>query len=127
LGVAASKNIAASSRAMEPVPIGAESEQDQPPDVFETYVSSAIQGLKADAQTIGRLKAQGMPWKGVQVRIAELLPDVINDRDNVAYSIVPQAMNNIFGEGGWDTERRPSRSGNGTTTWIVVRDTTRVS
>ncbi len=118
--VAADAGAAIPGEERETMPVGADIEADQPHDVFETYVRSAIQKLKADGQTIKRLKAQGMPWKGVQVQIAEMLPDVINDRDNVAYSIVPRAMNTIFGEDGWNTERRLSRSGNGTTTWIVV-------
>jgi hypothetical protein len=108
----------------EPLPVAGDVHSDEAPDAFETYVLSAIQKLKVDTSTINKLKTQGMPWKGIQVKLVESLPDVISDRDQFAYSIVSRAMNSIFGEGRWDTERRPSKSGSGTTSWIVVKNPT---
>ena len=109
--------------ARELLPVAGDLHSDEAPDAFETYALSAIQKLKADTSTINRLKTQGMPWKGIQVELEESLPDIISDRDQFAYSIVPRAMNIIFGEGGWDTKRRQSRSGSGTTSWIVAKNT----
>jgi len=98
-----------------------DTQPDEPPDAFETYVQSAINRLESDTTTIDKLRTAGMPWRGVQARIGEFLPDIINDRDQLAYSIVSRAMNKIFGENAWDTERRPSRTSSSTTTWIVVK------
>ena len=83
---------------------------------------SAIHKLDADGQTIPRLNALSMPLMEVEVevRIFEILPNLFADCDSVAYSIVPRAMNTVFGEGGRNTDCRPNRSGNGTTTWIVT-------
>jgi len=64
----------------------------------------------------------GKPWKGVQVQLAELLPDVLGRREDFAYSIVPRAINELFGEGNWYTERRPAKSGSGYTTWINLTE-----
>jgi len=43
------------------------------------------------------------------------------ERKQIAYTIVPRTMDEIFGEGNWDTEKRPKKSGTGTTTWIIIK------
>jgi hypothetical protein len=55
-------------------------------------------------------------------RLKEALPDVLSDRDNVAYGLVPKAMKAVFGPQGvaWTTEQCPAKSGSGVTTWIVI-------
>ena len=65
---------------------------------------------------------RGMPWRGVQERLKQALPDVLSDRDNIAYGLVPKAMDALFGhqETAWRTEKRPAKSGTGYTTWIVI-------
>ena len=84
---------------------------DEPEDVFETYVTAAIEDLRGNRHMIGRLREFGHPWYGVQVALEEALPDVVDDRGQLAYSIVPRAMNEIFGEQkvGWDTEKRKKK------------------
>jgi len=68
------------------------------------------------------LKQYGVPWKGVQEQLKGSLPDVLSDRDNIAHHLVPKAMTAVFGEqeSGWNTEKRPAKSGSGFTTWVVV-------
>lgn len=90
---------------------------------FEAHERAAIDAFRADQSFLGRLQQTGMPWRGVQERLKEELPSHLPDRDNIAYCLVPKAMSITFGqqEAAWGTEKRPSKSGTGLTTWIVVK------
>ncbi|MBI5115918.1 DUF87 domain-containing protein [Candidatus Poribacteria bacterium] len=103
--------------------ISVETQSESPEDVLETYVCSAIQHLSSEKSYIGKLRSQGAPWRDVLEKLKEGLPDVIEDseRNNLAHQSVARAMEEIFGRGKWRTEKRPSKSGGGTTTWIVVQ------
>ena len=63
-----------------------------------------------------------MPWRGVQEKLKEALPEHVSDRNNIAYKLVPKAMNTVVGKQNtaWKTEKRPSKTGNGQTTWVVT-------
>jgi hypothetical protein len=93
------------------------------PNPFSAYEDAAIDAFRADIRFLERLQQMGMPWRGVQERLKEELPNHLPDLDNVAYGLVPKAMNIAFGqqEAAWGTEKRPSKSGTGLTTWIVVK------
>lgn len=84
---------------------------------------AAIEGFREDRQFLGRLRQGGIPWRGVQERLKQELPQQLGDVDRIAYRLVPKAMNAVFGQQGdaWSTEKRPSRGGSGYTTWIVVK------
>jgi len=57
---------------------------------------------------------------GILEPLRQALPDVLNDRNKIAYDLVRGFMDEVFGPDRWQTERRPSKSSSGTTTWIVV-------
>ncbi|MBN1857803.1 DUF87 domain-containing protein [Candidatus Bipolaricaulota bacterium] len=99
-----------------------ESEPDEGQDALGTYEEAAIESFKSDEDFLSKLRTNGMPWRGVQERLKEVLPDVLSDRHQIAYGLVPKAMVAVFGEqhSGWKTEKRPAKSGSGFTTWIVV-------
>ena len=86
------------------------------------YEIAAIEALRSDQEFIERLRRFGVPWRGVQERLKEEFPHLIPDRDKMAYALVPKALDSVFGpqEKGWTTEKRPSKSGKGNTTWIVT-------
>jgi hypothetical protein len=91
-------------------------------DVLEIHIQSAIQSLKNDSSFVSKLETHGVTWRGVLEEIKKRLPDLLSDRENIAYHNVRRALNHIFGENGWDTERRPSRSQPGETTlWVVKK------
>jgi len=97
---------------------------DEPVDVFERYASAAIENVRRRNDLLDRIRRNGMPWKGVQMELFGALPKVLDEqeRDKLAYRLVPRAMNELFGNEQWETERRPSKSkGGGLTTWIVVK------
>jgi hypothetical protein len=84
---------------------------------------AAIEAFRADRRFLERLQQHGMPWRGVQERLKEELPSHLAAQDSVAFGLVPKAMSAAFGQQGavWGTEKRPSKSGSGLTTWIVVK------
>ncbi|REJ87003.1 MAG: ATP-binding protein [Planctomycetota bacterium] len=100
-----------------------DSTADTPEDVLATYSKAAIEKVAGDTQFMQRMRSNGMPWKGVVTALEEALPDVLDDRNNIAYQLVPQFLQDTFGEQdtAWETERRPRKSGSGTTTWIVIK------
>ncbi len=93
---------------------------DEPVDAIKTHIAAVISKLKKDQGLIDKIRTQGIPWKGMLKAIEALLPDTISDKNQVAYDHVPTAMSEIFGPDKWDTEKRQSKSGPGTTTWIVL-------
>ena len=101
---------------------GDEAEVEEEQDVLGSYEDAAIKAFRSDSQFLDQIRRFGKPWRGVQERLKEELPDLLSDRDKIAYGLVPKAMNAVFGqqETAWKTEKRPSKSGSGYTTWIVL-------
>jgi len=99
----------------------AESEKGEQ-DIIGSDELAAIEAFGSDRQFLNRLRNYGVPWRGVQERLAQELPEGISNRGDIAYRLVPKAMDVVFGQqnAAWKTERRPSRSGQGFTTWIVI-------
>lgn len=96
---------------------------DPPEDVFATYQKAAITRVAGDKGFIDRIRASGIPWKGIVDALEKALPNVLDDRNKIAYDLVPQFLSETFGERGkgWDSEKRPKISGSGTTTWVVLK------
>ena len=95
----------------------------EPVDIYESYTVSAIAAVKNNVILMSKIRNNGIPWYGFQVELMNALPNVIDEseRRSMAYSIVPRAMNEIFGDGNWETEKRDKVTGSGTTTWLVIR------
>lgn len=92
-------------------------------DKLATYEEAALESFQADTEFCDALREHGKPWMGVQKRLEQELPDVMSNRGDIAYGLVPRAMDKVFGRQGqgWKTERRDSKSKPGDrTTWIVV-------
>lgn len=91
-------------------------------DPLSKLESSAIETFKADNELLQRLRNFGVPWRGVQENLKEKLPETLEERDRVAYDLVPKAMTAVFGKQdvGWMTEKRASKSGDGKTTWVFI-------
>ena len=100
----------------------AEAEPDEKQDSLATYKKAAIEKFRSDENFLDGLRRNGVPWFGALKKLESFLPDVLTDRRNIAHNLVPEAMTSIFGkqDSGWKTEKRPSRSRPGETTWVVV-------
>ena len=53
---------------------------------------AAIEAFGLDRQFLNRLRDYGVPWRGAQERLKEELPERLIDRDDIAYRLVPKAM-----------------------------------
>lgn len=93
-------------------------------DLYNNYISGAIDKLRNNTEIIEKIKRNGVPWREVSAFLEEALPSFIDqrERNSMAYNNTRQAMDKIFGIGSWETEKRPSKSKPGTTTtWIVIK------
>jgi hypothetical protein len=88
----------------------------------DLFKNNVIRSFRADQKFIKNLRLNGLPWRAVQERLKEELPEDIINRDDIAYRLVPKVMNAIFGRQNiaWMTEKRPSKGGKGFTTWIII-------
>lgn len=91
-------------------------------DYYESYSAAAIRSFKNDFGYITALTNKGKTWKDVAMHLKNGLPDIIDakERDDIAYNLVRRAMDETFGHDKWKTEKRDKKSGDGTTTWIVI-------
>lgn len=83
----------------------------------------AIQHFAGDAEVQGWLARRGATtWMNVKASLMTSLEEQgVADPANVAYQLVPTAMNRCFGEGQWRTEKRPRKNDpTKTTSWVVL-------
>ena len=94
-------------------------EPSQSGDPFRLHQEQAIEALKTNEEFMQALEQGGIPWGRVVGLLKEALPETMDDRDNVAYHLVPKAITEILGEReeAWRTERRGTRG----TTFIVKK------
>lgn len=90
-------------------------------DVREHLLNMAAQVIKTTA-LIDEILNDGVPWMAVQNEIEKSLPENMAERRRMAYSLVPDVLNECLGKGKWQTEKRPRRTEEGSdVTWIVAR------
>ena len=114
----------ASERSKAGADLGEESAgAPEPIDLLSKYTAQAIASLRGDGKTLDLLKTQGVPWMAVLSVLEKALPLVIDkaERNRMAYEMVPAAMNEILGTDSWQTEKRPRKTGSGSTTYICLK------
>ena len=94
---------------------------EAPEDVLKTYSKAAIATVAQDKLLLDRIRGNGVPWRGVIESLEKALPDVLDDRNKIANDLVRQFMDELFGKGKWQTERRQSKSSTGMTTWLISK------
>jgi len=93
-------------------------------DLYDNYVSAAIEQLRANSELIDKIKRNGVPWMSIISFLKGALPTFIDERERekMAYNNTRKSMDEIFGDGNWENDRRPSKSQPGKmTTWIVIK------
>jgi uncharacterized protein len=96
-------------------PVTVTVEQQQPietgVDLMKLYVQLAINSVTKDEEFLDRLKTQGYHWRGIIQKIENSLPPVLDEQEknSLANSLVPIALNHVFGEGGWQTAKQESK------------------
>jgi hypothetical protein len=85
-------------------------------DVKAAYEAKAIAALKEEDDLLGRIKGDGAPYGEVKALLLAEFPERIEDRDSLAYNLVPRALSEIFGEQdeAWHSFRPEDRP----STWV---------
>ncbi len=92
-------------------------------DTLTLYRARLIKGLREDQTSLTRLRAKGMPYKGVMETLKGFLPADFEDADNFVYNSSPLVLDGVFGKGGWSRENKPSKSKLGATTvWVKAKE-----
>lgn len=79
-------------------------------DVMEMYFKNALTKISSDDKLIAQIKAGECSWISLQKKIAELLPDDLQGKDDLAYNWLPRLMNEKFGQNKWATVKRPRKT-----------------
>ena len=94
-------------------------------DRDEIYRRAAIQQLEKDEEVSKFLRDHNnsITWRGVIEALKRGVPEAAGpDIGQWAYDLVPAALDAVYGQGSWDTERRLSRADPAReVTWVVIR------
>jgi hypothetical protein len=77
--------------------ISASAESEKVTDPKEIYENSAIEALKNEKKLIDSVKGDGAAYGAIKAFLLSKLPSEIENRDEIAYALVPKALNAIFG------------------------------
>jgi hypothetical protein len=105
------------------VPTDEPEQVEQPVDILSNVKENAIQRVGQNGELLKRIRATGIPWRGVLEELKKQLPQDYDDRDRLANELVPEFMNRNFGPKKWKTDRKPSKSKPGAmTVWVFAVD-----
>lgn len=93
----------------------------RPADFLRLARQSALATLKKDEDFWRNLNSNGITWGVVKYKLKDALPDSLEDRDDMAYQMVSEAMNEFVGpqDEDWHTEKRLVKSSGKEKVWIV--------
>ncbi|HJT54947.1 MAG TPA: hypothetical protein VJ761_00520, partial [Ktedonobacteraceae bacterium] len=80
-------------------------------DALAVYKNEAIEALRNDSELMEQLRTWGKPWGAIGGFLERELPETLEDRHDIAFNLVREACEQIFGaeNEGWHMFRRPSR------------------
>jgi len=92
--------------------ISASAESEQVTDPKEIYENSAIEALKGDKKLMDTIKGDGAAYGAIKAFLSSKLPAELENRDEIAYALVPKSLNVIFGaqDQEWYSFRNASRN-----------------
>ncbi|MEO8972802.1 MAG: hypothetical protein ABI406_14530 [Ktedonobacteraceae bacterium] len=85
----------------------------EPIDVKAAHENKAIEKLRNNQDFMEQMQGKGIPWGGILRLLADELPDTIENKGEVAYYLVAEALERIFGprEEAWHTYKQANREG----------------
>ncbi|SRR5579883_189353 len=88
-------------------------------DALAVYKQNAIEALRNDREIMEDIYGRGIPWGAIAGFFERTLPDTLEDRHRIAYNLVREALEQIFGaeNEAWHTYRHTSRNGK-QITWL---------
>ncbi len=80
-------------------------------DVIGGFEQRAIEALRQDTALMQRIRTSGSAYGSVKAFLLGKLPETLEDRDSIAYHLVPKALNQIVGDQdvAWHTYRNEER------------------
>lgn len=80
-------------------------ESDSPRDILAEAEHRAAEALQRDAETLGRINGPGIAWGAMNAYVKRHLPEAMDDRDALAFQLVPKVLTRVFGKQGqgWKT------------------------
>ena len=84
------------------------------PDVVAALENKSIEALGTDANLLSQIRDSGVAWGTLKAFLMKQLPDSLEDRDVIAYHLVPKALNKLVGPQGeaWHSFRNAERNNN---------------
>lgn len=88
-------------------------------DALALYKRQAIEALRGNSDIMEQIKGRGIPWGRILSFLEKELPDTLEDRSDIAYQLVRDALEQLLGtqDQAWHTFRKPSRNGK-TIVWV---------
>lgn len=80
-------------------------------DVMVNMETQAIEALNSDRNIKAKIESStGVAWRAVQELIKQHLPEYLDDRDQVAYNLVPKVLTDLYGQQskGWESYKHSS-------------------
>ena len=87
--------------------------ESEPVDAKAAYENRAIEKLRENPDFMEQIQGRGIPWGGILRLLASELPEALDRKSDVAYYLVREALERIFGaeNEAWHTFTRPNREG----------------
>ncbi len=100
-------------------------EVEEPVDTLAVYKGKAIEAFRANRYLVEKIGGEGMSWGWITQFLKENLPDTLEDRNEIAYHLVREALELTLGpeNAAWHTFKQPGRNGK-LITWVqAIRKT----
>ncbi len=102
------------------LPADGDAVDEAPVDAMAAYRQQAVAALAQDKGFVQKLRGdKGVTWMAVIVALEDKLPTQLQDRHQIAYDLVPSALDTILGIGQWESFKQPRKDGTGKpVTWV---------
>ncbi|HEU0003298.1 MAG TPA: hypothetical protein VFQ36_20470, partial [Ktedonobacteraceae bacterium] len=89
-------------------------------DTLTEYKKKAIKAFCDNHEFIEKIRMRGMPWGVIGGFLKEVLPDTLEDRRDIAFGLVIEALEKAFGpeNEAWHTDRLPT--GGKLMVWVMM-------
>ena len=96
--------------------IDQDSARNESPDVLAVIKNQAINDLRNDAHLLEKIRVEGFPWGGLTAFFKDHLPAKMDSRNDAAYYLVAEALNQLLGpqDVAWESYKN-SKTGK---TWV---------
>jgi len=98
-------------------PVEAEADETEPVDVMANIELQAIEALTSNSEIRKKIESdEGMPWYGVQKFLMDSVLVHVEDRQQLAYNMLPKVLDAVYGaqDRSWETFKNPNTG----KTWI---------